>query len=75
MPGEFHVQRSLAGYRPWDHKELDITAIKHTHTRKAGNDMAFSLRSFQSSEEERGGKKRSIVARCDTYFKIGVKML
>ena len=22
-PGEFHGQRSLAGYRPWGHKELD----------------------------------------------------
>ena len=25
LPGEFHGQRSLAGYSPWDHKELDIT--------------------------------------------------
>ena len=24
-PGEFHRQRSLEGYRPWDHKELDMT--------------------------------------------------
>ena len=32
-------------------------AVKHTHTRKAGNDMAFSLRSFQSSDEERGEKE------------------
>ena len=24
-PGEFHGQRSLAGYSPWDHKELDTT--------------------------------------------------
>ena len=23
--GEFHGQRSLAGYRPWGHKESDIT--------------------------------------------------
>ena len=23
--GEFHGQRSLAGYSPWDHKELDMT--------------------------------------------------
>ena len=25
MPGEFHGQRSLAGYSPWDHKESDRT--------------------------------------------------
>ena len=24
-PGEFHGQRSLAGYSPWDRKELDTT--------------------------------------------------
>ena len=25
LPGEFHEQRSLGGYSPWDHKELDTT--------------------------------------------------
>ena len=25
LPGEFHGQRSLAGYSPWGHKELDKT--------------------------------------------------
>ena len=25
LPGEFHEQRSLAGYSPWGHKELDMT--------------------------------------------------
>ena len=25
LPGEFHVQRSLVGYSPWDHKESDRT--------------------------------------------------
>ena len=25
LPGEFHGQRSLAGYSPWDQKELDTT--------------------------------------------------
>ena len=23
LPGEFHGQRSLVGYSPWDHKESD----------------------------------------------------
>ena len=25
LPGEFHGQRSLMGYSPWGHKELDST--------------------------------------------------
>ena len=25
LPGEFHGQRSLMGYSPWEHKELDTT--------------------------------------------------
>ena len=24
LPGKAHEERSLAGYRPWDHKELDM---------------------------------------------------
>ena len=25
FPGEFHGQRSMVGYSPWDHKELGMT--------------------------------------------------
>ena len=25
LPGEFHGQKSLAGYSPWGHKQLDMT--------------------------------------------------
>ena len=25
LPGTFHGQRSLVGYGPWDHPELDMT--------------------------------------------------
>ena len=33
LPGEFHGQRSLAGYSPWGHKESDTTeGLTHTHT-------------------------------------------
>ena len=32
LPGESHGQRSLAGYSPWGHTELDMTeAIEHAH--------------------------------------------
>ena len=27
LPGEFHGQRSLAGYSPWDHKGLDTSEV------------------------------------------------
>ena len=33
LAGEFHGQRSLAGYSPWGHKESDTNeATSHTHT-------------------------------------------
>ena len=32
LPGEFHGQRSLAGYSPWGCKELDMTERLSTHT-------------------------------------------
>ena len=31
LPGEFHGQRSLAGYSPWGHKELDMTERLSLH--------------------------------------------
>ena len=31
LPGEFHAQRNLAGYSPWERKELDTTE-QLTHT-------------------------------------------
>ena len=27
LPGEFHGERSLGGYSPWGHKELDTTEL------------------------------------------------
>jgi len=34
LPGKFHEQRSLSGYSPWAHKELNMTErlSVHTHT-------------------------------------------
>ena len=32
LSGKFNGQRSLVGYSPWDHKELDMTKGTHTHT-------------------------------------------
>ena len=30
LPGEFHGQRSLAGFNPWGHKESDTTEVTNT---------------------------------------------
>ena len=32
LPGKSHGRKSLAGYRPWDHKESDTTEQMSTHT-------------------------------------------
>ena len=32
LPGKFHGQRNLAGYRPWGRKESDMTEQLGTHT-------------------------------------------
>ena len=32
LPGEFHTQRSLAGYSPWGCKEFNTTEQLNTHT-------------------------------------------
>ena len=32
LPEKFNGQRSLVGYSPWDHKELDMTKGIHTYT-------------------------------------------
>ena len=32
LPGEFHGQRNLMGYGPWDHRESDMTERLSMHT-------------------------------------------
>ena len=32
LPGKFHRQRSLVGYSPWGHRELDMTKELSMHT-------------------------------------------
>ena len=31
LPGKFHGQRNLAGYSPWDPKELNVTEQQAWH--------------------------------------------
>ena len=40
LPGEFHGQRSLVGYSPQGHKELDTT-VQLTHTSKTKKGRVF----------------------------------
>ena len=54
LPGEFHGQRSLAGYSPWGRKELETTewlTLLHFHTilpKKAFSDLGWD--SFKNSD-------------------------
>ena len=41
--GESHGQRSLVGYSPWGHKELDPTERLHTHTDTHTHEFKASL--------------------------------
>ena len=46
LPGKFHGQRSLVGYSPWGHKELDPTEkleCTHTHTHTHTRHFFFML--------------------------------
>ena len=45
LPGKFYGQRSLVGYSPWDHKELDTT--EHTHTQLVN----IKLNSYNKGEK------------------------
>ena len=40
LPGESHGQRSLAGYHPWGHRELDVTEALHNNNIKYSAGMA-----------------------------------
>ena len=39
LPGQFHGQRSLVGYSPWDRKESDVTEYAHVHA----HNMAWAV--------------------------------
>ena len=55
LPGEFHEQRSLAGYSPRGRKKLDTTerlthTHTHTHTRANNVKYLFACRVDQEGE-------------------------
>ena len=49
LPGGFHGERSLVGYSPWGHKELDTTErLTHTHTYTHSVSKALSTNGWSS---------------------------
>ena len=49
LPGESHGQRSLAGYSPWDHKELDTTEwLTHTQARLSSSWLSYVFHPFKA---------------------------
>ena len=64
LPGEFHGQRSLAGYSPWGRKESDMTERLHSlhslHTLSLEKEMATHSCSCLENPMDRGAW-RSVV--------------
>ena len=49
LPGEFHVQKSLADYSPWGRKELDTTErLIYTHIQFGGGECLDKPKNFIS---------------------------
>ena len=47
LPGEFHGQRNLAGYSPWDRKGLNtIEQLTQTHTVLPSSRMDLLLQAY-----------------------------
>ena len=42
LPGEFHGQRSLVGYSPWSHGELDTTQRLSAHSLQSHSECRIS---------------------------------
>ena len=50
LPGKFHGQRSLVGYSPWGHKEVDMTERLTLSTfNNVSNNANYSFVIFLSS--------------------------
>ena len=56
--GESHGQRSLEGYSPWGHKDLDMT--KHKHRRRQRQPTYFSTLAWKIPWMEEPGRLQSM---------------
>ena len=66
LPGEFHGQRSLAGYSPWGCKESDTTEQLSKHA-EAAEAKAMSKQEVVAAWTERAGKGQ-------TWGKLGIDL-
>ena len=65
LPGKLHGQRSLVGYSPWDHKELDTTVCTHAHVHThTHSTWHFSLSSSVERKKEKGKGGSSVLCVC-----------
>ena len=56
LPGEFHGQRSLAGYSPWDHKESDTIewlTHKYDHFNEGCQIQQIKIQPYYISEKKK----------------------
>ena len=68
LPGESRGQRSLAGYSPWGHKELDTTeTTEHAHTHSQGVINLSSLCTKEDREPAplRGSGSETVSSSCE----------
>ena len=49
LPGESHRQRSLAGYSPWGHKELDMTEHAQHQSERTSERECLRERGWQEA--------------------------
>ena len=81
LPGEFHGQRSLAGYRPWGRKELDTTewlTLSLSNRKRRNCSVAYNscrhpwlehAGSYAASDNEKRTPYQPTVARALTWLK------
>ena len=54
LPGEFHGQRSLVGYRPWGHTESDTAeGLTHTHKINMHESILIWMNNWKNKWERR----------------------
>ena len=51
LPGKSHGQRSLVGYSPWGHKELDTTELLHFHFHFVSGESTKDMNGPQISKD------------------------
>ena len=52
LPGKFHGQKSLVGYSPWGHKELDTTEHLCTHMQLSQAQWSPKASSIASGDQQ-----------------------